>query len=486
MPNMDSETMTRNTPHDQADNCLPDGLTTSGLKSNSQIVEKVPVGDIMAPPWPLKPPSSAAITLCMRNMERYGHPCPILVDDDRTVIEGLEFVAAAHKLGWTHINVVRVSGLSGIEARALALTLAKLPELSDWDEDALRMVIEDVISFDSDILDLTGFSMGEIDLILDPQSAEPAENPLDALPDLSPDGKIVSRAGDVFLLGDNRILCGDSQKPDAFNQLLDSEKARAVITDPPYNIQIANNVSGLGKTKHDDFAMAVGEMSFDTFSAFLKTMFAQYIGCLLPGGLIYVFMDRRHLEELFAAARLAGLTIVDLAIWGKMSGGMGGLYRSQYEPCAVFKSGNHPHLNNVQLGKYGRYRTNVWQHRGLSSFGKGRAEALAAHPTVKPVNLLAEIVKDCTRRGDIIVDPFLGSGSTILAAQKTGRRCFGIELEPGYVDIAIKRWEAMTGGQAVHTDSGLTFAELRALRHARAQDSLASSAASPVGADHAE
>ncbi len=206
--------------------------------------------------------------------------------------------------------------------------------------------------------------------------------------------------------------------------------------------------------------MAVGEMTFAEFSHFLKIYLKLTCTHLVDGALIYVFMDRRKLEELFLAAREAGLSIVDLCIWSKGSGGMGSFYRSAHEPCAIFKSGTASYQNNVQLGRYGRYRTNVWEHRGMSSFGKGRKEALEMHPTVKPVNILAEAIKDSTKSGDIVADPFCGSGSLIIAAEKTGRIGYGIELEPNYVDVAIARWERMTGRQAIHKASGLTFAQV--------------------------
>lgn len=210
--------------------------------------------------------------------------------------------------------------------------------------------------------------------------------------------------------------------------------------------------------------MGAGEMNFDQFTDFLRTMLALGAAELRPGGLLFVFMDRRHLEELYRAVRETGLRLVDLAIWNKLNGGMGGLYRGQHEPCVVARAGDGPVINNVQLGKFGRYRTNVWDFRGYSAFGKDRTEALAAHPTVKPWSMLAEIILDCTKRGDVILDPFLGSGSAILAAAKTSRRCFGIELEPKYVEVAIARWEKMVGAKAVHEATGLTLDELRTLR----------------------
>jgi len=210
--------------------------------------------------------------------------------------------------------------------------------------------------------------------------------------------------------------------------------------------------------------MGAGEMSRDEFTSFLRTMLLLSIAHLVDGALAYVFMDRKKLGELLEAAADAKLKIIDLCIWNKQSGAMGGLYRGQYEPCLVFKHGDAPYLNNVQLGKYGRYRTNMWEHPGLSSFGKGREDALAMHPTVKPVALLAEAIKDCTRRGEVVLDPFAGSGSTIIAAEKTGRVGYGVELEPKYVDVTIRRWEAMTGREAVHEASGMTFSALRQRR----------------------
>jgi DNA modification methylase len=250
---------------------------------------------------------------------------------------------------------------------------------------------------------------------------------------------------------------------------MNGESATAVITDPPFNIPIAGHVSGLGKNKHADFAMGVGEMSFDEFKGFLQTSTTLYVKYLATGALIYTFMDRRHLEELLWVGRHLGLKLLDLCIWNKDKGGMGGVYRSQHEPCVVFKSGASPHINNVKLGVFGRNRTNVWTHPGMGSFGKGREEALAAHPTVKPWPLLAEIIKDCSYRGDIVLDPFLGSGSTLLAAEKTGRRCYGIELEAKYIEVVIARWEKLTNGKAVHEGTGFTLAELRHARLASAQ-----------------
>ena len=274
-----------------------------------------------------------------------------------------------------------------------------------------------------------------------------------------PPGHVVSRLGDVFMVGKHRILCGTCLEAGPYQNLLREDMARMLFSDPPYGIRIRGNVS----RKHEDFAMGVGEQSRPEFTAFLETMIRLACRHLADGALAYLFMDRRHLLELQAAEQ-AGLTLLDLCIWNKLSGGMGGLYRSQHEPIYVFKHGKASYINNVELGKHGRYRTNVWDHRGLSSFGKGRDSALADHPTVKPVNLLAEAIKDSTRRGDIVLDPFAGSGSTLVAAEGCGRVGYGIELEPKYVDVTVRRLEALTGKQAIHEASGLTFAQVRRRR----------------------
>jgi DNA modification methylase len=402
----------------------------------------------------------AAVQLCARNMARYGQIHPILIGNFNEVVEGFEFLEAAIILGWSHVHVIRIFDLSDGEQKGLMLALAKLPELSEWDDKSVQILIEEITIEDPDLLDLTGFEMAEIDII-NSGGDDLAEEP----PPLAPEeDKAVSRPGDIFALGGHRIICGNSIYAETHALLMAGAVAQAAVTDPPYNIKIAGHVSGLGAKQHADFAMGVGELSFDAFENFLKSFMEAAIPSLSAGALFYVFMDRRHLEELFCAARHLELKIQDLCIWDKMSGGMGGLYRSQHEPCVVFKNGSAPHQDNVKLGKFGRYRTNVWKHRGLSSFGKGRQETLDMHPTVKPVGLMADIVKDCTKRGDIILDPFLGSGSTLIAAERTARRCYGVELEPKYMDVTVTRWEQMTGRQAIHATSGLTFAALRQAR----------------------
>lgn len=435
--------------------------------SNKFVVESAPIHFVKLPSRRVRKVSERATALCAANLNRFGQPGPILVSDDLVVIHGEEILAAASRLGWRSINIVRMPNLNESERRVLTLALAKLPLLSSWDDEALRVELSELVTLDLDfqIEDMTGFSIAEIDLILTPGQDEAKDDPLDTLPDDLP-GEPVSRPGDLWVLGDNRLLCGDALDPESYRRVMEGTMARMVFTDPPYNIPIAGHVSGLGKVKHRDFAAGVGEMSFEAFSAFLKQALTNATSHLIDGGLLYMFMDRRHIEELLRAARETGLSIVDMCIWNKLVGGMGSFYRSQHEPILVFRSGNASHLNNIELGRHGRYRSNVWDHRGLASFGRDRRALLTMHPTVKPVSLIVEAIKDGTRRNDIVVDPFAGSGSTIIAAERARRIGYGIELEPRYVDIIVRRWEAMSGHTAVYQTSGATFGEMLATKGA--------------------
>jgi DNA modification methylase len=434
--------------------------------SNNLVIEKVLATEISTAPNPVRNIVKRGIATASAVLSKFGQILPILISQDGTIIVGEEFYLAAKELHWTHLNVVRITEISDADRRVLTIALARIPQLSSWNDDALRLELAElnVLDLDFDISDMTGFSVGEIDVILDPTEKKDAPDILDSLPAPLSDQKVVTRHGDIWIMGPHRIVCGNALEAATYPKLMNKRFSRTVLTDPPFNIRIEGNVSGLGKTKHKDFAMGVGEMAYDEFSSFLEIVLTLSCAHVLDGGLIFTFMDRRKLGELLKAAAAAELLIIDLCIWNKMSGGMGGLYRSQHEPCFVFKHGNAPHLNNVQLGKHGRYRTNVWDHRGLSSFGKGRDDALRDHPTVKPVALCAEAIKDCTKRGDIVLDPFAGSGSTIIAAEKTGRVGYGIELEPKYVDVCVRRWEAMTGESARLQGSSQTFAEVRELR----------------------
>jgi 16S rRNA G966 N2-methylase RsmD len=263
------------------------------------------------------------------------------------------------------------------------------------------------------------------------------------------------------------VLCGDATDPQAFAALLGSERAQLVFIDPPYNVPIGGHVCGLGSIQHAEFAMASGEMSEVEFTRFLQTVFGHLVAHSADGSIHFVCMDWRHVYELLTAARGLYAEQKNLCIWNKDNGGMGSLYRSKHELVFVFKAGSGPHVNNVELGKHGRYRTNVWDYAGVNGLKAGRLEELALHPTVKPVALVADALLDCSSRGGLVLDCFLGSGTTLIAAEKTGRRAAGMELDPTYVDTALRRWQEFTGQEPVHAVSGRTFtAEAAARREA--------------------
>jgi len=312
-------------------------------------------------------------------------------------------------------------------------------------------------------LELTGFEMGEIDLRIASleETAEPADDPADAVPAL-PAGTPLTKHGDLWRLGEHRVLCGNALDPADFVTLMAEKRAAMVFTDPPYNVEIDGHASGLGAIHHRPFPMASGEMDKAAFTAFLSQAFRNLAAFSSDGSIHFICMDWRHLDELLTAGHNAYCELENLCIWVKNNGGMGSLYRSRHELVFVYKNGRNGHRNNVQLGRFGRYRTNVWHYPGINSFSRCGDEGnlLALHPTVKPVAMIADAILDCSARGDIVLDGFLGSGSGIIAAARTGRRCFGLEFDAVYVDTIIRRWQAQTGGRARHAVSDRCFDDL--------------------------
>jgi DNA modification methylase len=405
-----------------------------------------------------------------RSIEAFGFNVPILIDRDLKVIAGHGRVLACRLLGWSEAPTILLEHLSAEQARAFALADNRLTEISVWDDRLLAEQLKELAELELDFnLEATGFAMGEIDLRIEGLStAQPADDPADAVVAPSP-GPAISRPGDLWLLGPHRLYCGSALDEQAYAALMRDERAGMVFTDPPYNVRIEGNVSGLGAIRHRDFAMAAGEMSAAEFTGFLQqacALMARHSG---DGALHYLCMDWRHMGELLAAGREVYGELKNVCVWVKSNGGMGSFYRSRHELIFVFKHGRAPHRNNVQLGQFGRNRTNVWEYPCAASFGKSGEEGnlLALHPTVKPVALVADAVMDASARGDIVLDPFLGSGTTMIAAERSGRRCRGLELDPLYVDAAIRRWQAYAGDSARRAISGRSFDELEAeARHA--------------------
>jgi DNA modification methylase len=398
---------------------------------------------------------------------------PILVDETGTILAGHGRWEAARRLGMTKVPTVTVSGLTDTEKRAVVIADNRLPEQAIWDFDLLRGHFQDLIKLDFDI-ELTGFSTGEIDLLIDGSLQSPAADPADDLTGFAPEGPAVSQFGDVWALGRHRLVCGDAQHSETYKRLLQGELAEMMVTDPPYNVQIDGHAMGRGKVRHREFAMASGEMSAAAFRTFLNRFILRAISTSRDGAIHYIFMDWRHLHELLSAALPLYSEWKNLLVWNKANAGQGSFYRSKHELIAVFKSGTEPHINNFRLGAQGRYRTNVLDYPGVNSLDPARRGDLELHPTTKPIALFADLIRDCSRRNGVILDPFGGSGTTILAAERTGRVGRVIELDPLYIDVAIRRWQAITGISARHAETGVTFADAEAQQDAPSPNSIPS------------
>jgi DNA modification methylase len=339
----------------------------------------------------------------------------------------------------------------------------RLTEISKWDDHLLAVQLKELSDLDLDFgLDVIGFDIGEIDLRIEQlNSADDDEERADLLPEDN-EGPAVTRPGDLWILNEHRICCGSALKATAYSNLLGTQKALMVFVDPPYNVKIEGNVSGLGATKHGEFQMASGEMGRNEFRAFLTTTFFNLAKFCMPQGIHYICMDWRHADDVMAAGQQIYDKLLNICVWVKDKPGMGSFYRSQHEFVFVFKRGKGSHRNNIQLGQYGRNRSNVWQYASANSFSRSGDEGnlLAIHPTVKPAALVADAIMDCTERNAIILDGFLGSGTSVIAAERTGRRCYGLEIDPKYVDVIVKRWQAFTRCSAVHAQSGRAFADV--------------------------
>jgi DNA modification methylase len=404
----------------------------------------------------------AQIARLMRSIER-AWTNPILIDETGTILAGHARLEAARRLGQTEVPTLTIAGLSAAEKRAVVIADNRLPELAVWDFDLLREHFKELIDLDFDV-ELTGFSTGEIDLLLDGKPAPATDDPADDLTRFSLEGPAVSQPGDVWELGRHRLVCGDALQSTSYEVLLGGELAQTLITDAPYNVPIHGHAVGRGKVRHREFKMASGEMSEAAFTAFLETFMRHAVIFSENGSIHYLFIDWRHLPELLAAARPLYADWKNLLVWNKSNAGQGSFYRSKHELIGVFKNGTAPHINNFGLGANGRYRANVLDYPGVNCLHPARRGELDLHPTVKPVGLVADLLRDCSRRNGIVLDPFGGSGTTILAAERAGRVARVIELDPLYIDVAIRRCEQITGIPARHAELGLTFTETAAKR----------------------
>jgi DNA modification methylase len=396
------------------------------------------------------------------SIEQFGFTNPVLISDDCEILAGHGRVEAAKLLKIERVPVLRLSHLNEAERRAYILADNKLAQNAGWDRDLLAIELQGLIDLDFNI-ELTGFSLAEADIILDEardaavEGTEPAaEDPIPAYEH----GPAVSRPGDLWNLGRHRLICGDARDAKAYERLLGKEPVNLIFSDPPYNVPIDGHVCGSGRIRHREFAMGAGEMDKASFTRFLIEAFTPAAACCRDGAIAFICMDWRHMRELLAAGEKVFSELKNLCVWNKTNAGMGSFYRSKHELIFVFKAGSAPHVNIFGLGDTGRYRTNVWDYPGVNSFRAGRLEELALHPTVKCVALVADAIKDCSRRGDIVLDPFGGSGTTLIAAQKSGRRAHLIEYDPAYCDVILRRYEEATGNRARLAKTGESFEDL--------------------------
>jgi DNA modification methylase len=419
----------------------------------------------MVPPGSLKPAkrnarthNEAQIDLLANSILHFGVIRPVVIDDRNRIVAGHGVAEAVKKIGLKRLPIIRVSHLSEAQLRAYALADNQLATKSGWDRELLQIELGELevvlpeVGLDVSML---GFEAGEIDRLND-DLGEGAPNSADEIPELE-HGPAVAQLGDVFVLGRHRLLVGDARDPQAYDQLTLGEVAEMGLHDPPYNVRIQGNAGGRGRIKRREFICASGEMTEAQFKGFLKDALGLCAHHSIDGAIHYVFIDWRHVAELLDAGAEIFDDLKNMCVWVKTNAGQGSFYRSQHELVLVFKHGNGAHLNNFGLGAGGRTRSNVWRYAGVNAFRAGRMDELKMHPTVKPVAMIADAMRDCSRRGGIVLDAFAGSGTTIMAAEQIGRRAFCMEIDPHYADVAIRRWQAFTKRDAVLERTGQTF-----------------------------
>jgi DNA modification methylase len=430
----------------------------------------MPLGQIKPNARNAKTHSAKQIRQIANSIVGFGFTNPLLIGEHGELIAGHGRYQAAKLLGLTSVPVIMVAGLSRAKRRALAIADNKIAENAGWDRERLAIEIPeltDLLSAEGLDISILGFEPVEIDQLqtdFEDESCDPQDsvdlNWLDAAP--------ASQLGDLWVLGNHRLMCADARRADHISKLMTSCRADMAFLDPPYNVRISGAV-GRGKIKHSEFVMASGEMSSSDFVRFLSTVLDAAAAVSRDGAVHFVCMDWRHIGELLAAANPIYGATLNLVVWTKTNSGQGSFYRSAHELIGVFRVGKTSHLNNIEFGRHGRSRSNVWHYAGVNSFRAGRMDELRSHPTAKPVALVADAIKDCTRRGDIVLDTFCGSGTTIMAAERVGRHARALEVEPRFVDVAIRRWQNFTRRDAIHALSGLSFDETAANGSGRAR-----------------
>jgi len=445
---------------------MPDTKASSRKRATAKqlAIAYEPLSSLRPDRWNPRIHSDKQVRQIAQSIKIFGFNVPVLVDRDLNVVAGHGRVLAAKLLELERVPVIRLERLSEHQRRAFVIADNRLTENASWDDrllgEQLKILSESEIDFS---LEVTGLEMGTIDLLIESVSGE-VDGESDTADILPEDTNLpqVSRTGDCWLLGKHRVLCGNALEMADHAKVMADRKAAMVFTDPPYNVRVDGHATGLGKTRHSEFAMASGEMSPAEFTSFLTTTLGTAASSSVNGSIHFVCMDWRHLGELLAAGNAIYTELKNVCIWAKNNAGMGSFYRSQYEMIFVYKHGKSPHRNNIQLGAMGRYRTNIWEYPSVGAFGRSTSEGnlYKLHPTIKPATLVADAILDCSARGEIVLDPFVGSGTTVIAAERTGRICYGLEIDPRYVDTIVRRWQTFSGRSATHEASGRSFCEM--------------------------
>jgi DNA modification methylase len=425
------------------------------------VLEQIAIARLKPHPRNARTHTRKQIRMIGGSIEKFGFLAPILVDCENTILAGHARVEAAKLIGRDSVPCRRISHLSEDEKRAYILADNQLALKAGWDRDVLAIELQDFVDLGVD-LTVIGFEPAEVDAAL--LARAQAEGKDDSADDATPEVRPLAATllGDMWRLGSHRILCGDARSPSTYEKLMGGVAAQLVFTDPPYNVPIDGFVGGKGKIRHRAFAMAAGEMSAEAFTRFLSDSLGLAAKYSDNGAIHFVCMDWRHIDELRDAGAEIYSELKNLIVWVKDNGGMGTFYRSRHELIFAFKVGDAPHINTFELGQFGRNRTNVWEYAGVNSMRRGRLDELAMHPTVKPAALVADAIKDCSRPGGVVLDPFSGSGTTLIAAERTGRHARVMELDPLYVDVAVRRWQMLTGKTAFLENSDVTFEEIEA------------------------
>jgi DNA modification methylase len=446
-------------------NEVPDEFATSPLAARfwHPAVEMRPVKELRRSNRNARTHSKKQRDKLMSAVQRFGFINPVIVDEQAHILAGHLRHEVACELGLEFVPVIQITHLTELEKRAFALAENRIALDAGWDRATLSAELGELAVLLPECnlnIGITGFEAPELDALMG-DLVDPEQDPADELVEIAK--MPVSCRGDVWLLGRHRLVCGNARVASDVHKLMGHERAAMVITNPPYNVAISS-VQGRGRTKHREFVAASGELSTRQYIRFLVEALSLAAKHSANGAIHFIFMDWRHQREILIAGEEVYGEPKNLVVWVKTNAGQGTFYRSQHELIFVFKNGDAPHINNFELGQHGRNRSNVWTYAGVNTFRAGRMDDLGLHPTVKPVALVADAMRDCSRRGDIVLDPFMGSGTTIMAAERVGRRGYGLELDPLYVDAAVRRWQAYTKRDAILNGIGQPFDQVAMIR----------------------